>query len=77
MKQDEIKTRFEEMHFQGGMRLDQVLRSLRSGSDREVMSSLYELDRDRIGQPTSIGGEYEEGYFSCLDDHIDKLRELV
>ena len=77
MERSEVRVRFEEMHFLGGMRLDQVLRSLRNGSDREVMSSLYELDRDRIGQPTSFGGEYEEGYFSELDEHIDELRELL
>ena len=77
MKKSEIKTRFQEMHFQGGMRLDQVLRALQSGSDREIISSLYELDNDRIGQPTSVGGEYSEGYFACLDDHISSLKELA
>ena len=77
MKKSEVEVRFQEMHFLGGMRCDQVLRSLRKGTDREVLSSLYELDRDRVGQPTSIGGTYEEGYFSDLDSHIDELRKLV
>ena len=76
MDRHELQTRFEEMFFQGGERLDLVLRSLDEGSDSEVKLQIHRLDDERVGMPTSDGDEYESGYFNVLGDHIDTLRSI-
>ena len=66
----EAKEIWEEMHFHNDLYLDEVLRAAATGDEDLTAAKIYKLNSARIGEPDSIGGDYDLNYFTDLADFI-------